>query len=119
MTDNKPGLGDACYSGHTWATYMPHEPAQCVKCGAIRPACNHCQHIWDKEDAAGNPVCIKCDKPLRTQQQPAKRYQVIEHKGMGAFVVVDTWTKTQRGAYTRKELAQARARTLNSRNGGK
>jgi hypothetical protein len=49
----------------------------------------------------------------------AKRYQVIEHKGMGAFVVVDTWTKNQRGVYTRKELAQARARTLNSRNGGK
>lgn len=47
----------------------------------------------------------------------AKRYQIIEHRGTGSFVVVDKWTQNQRGAYPIKAKAQARARVLNSRQG--
>jgi hypothetical protein len=88
MTDNKPGLGDPCYKGHTWATYTPHSPAQCAKCGALKP--------------------------------DTKRYQIKPASQISdAHYVIDTWTKEGQGFYMTKAQAQARARTLNSRNGGK
>lgn len=51
---------------------------------------------------------------------PAKRYQAYCSPFADAvWYVLDNWTKRHMGQYTTKEQAQARARTLNSRNGGK
>ena len=55
--------------------------------------------------------------------KPAKRYQVVPQgetpKLRTVYRVVDSWTKASMGLYVQKKDAQARARTLNSRNGGK
>lgn len=85
-----------------------------------------CNHTWGGTDVNGRSICMKCrerydpHKIIAEQFKvqpvlPAKRYRVIEHIGTGAFVVIDTWTQNQRGLYTTKAKAQARARTLNSR----
>jgi len=55
--------------------------------------------------------------------KPAKRYQVENTTSVFDFSnhysVIDTWTKQCKGDYATESQAQARARTLNSRNGGK
>jgi ribosomal protein L32 len=57
-----------------------------------------------------------------------RRYQVVTTKAHGMmnsaarpYAVMDTWVMSNqcKGRYPTKEQAQARARTLNSRNGGK
>lgn len=59
-------------------------------------------------------AAIKNDKP-------AKRYQVEYETYSDEYKVIDTWVSVGRmqGRYATKAQAQARARTLNSRNGGK
>lgn len=61
----------------------------------------------------------------KAEHQPAKRYQAKDDTGLlmrdaaRPYVTVDTWTKKIKGRYRELSKAQARARLLNSRNGGK
>jgi hypothetical protein len=53
----------------------------------------------------------------------AKRYQVTTNALMRdaarPYIVIDTWCQSVKGRYETMTKAKARARTLNSRNGGK
>jgi hypothetical protein len=71
---------------------------------------------WTKDQCKANKVSDV------SGYRPTKRYQVqpvTYAKHDHWFLVEDTWTRTVKGKYQDKSQAQARARTLNSRNGGK
>lgn len=54
----------------------------------------------------------------RAKAKPAKRYYAHFSMQTNVWYVIDRWTKAHMGYYEHKAKAQARARVLNSRQGG-
>jgi ribosomal protein L32 len=75
-------------------------------------------HDWRTTKAKGLDRCASCGHTRLANSYPAettKRYQV----NTDWLIVIDSWTGQRMGNYSTLAKAQARARTLNSRNGGK